>query len=262
MHHSFLSYCTLIEKYFGQYNGLIGKQIEKLIELFDFTGKGTEMGYRTQASAVYSSNIEGNSIDLNSFMNYKLSPGKFKPQKEIQEIENLVLAYQFAQANPLTETNFLHCHKIFAKTLVIKSKQGKYRTEKVGVFGQSGLVYLAIEPELVKEAMTEFFTDLDVLLKRNLSIPEVFYFASLVHLKFVHIHPFRDGNGRAARLIEKWFLSEKLGNDFWKLSSEKYYKEHQSEYYSNINLCVNYYTLNYDKCIPFLLMLPKSMEDK
>jgi Fic family protein len=50
-----------------------------------------------------------------------------------------------------------------------------------------------------------------------LSAEEVFYFASFIHLRFVHIHPFRDGNGRAARLIEKWFIAEKLGKQFWKL---------------------------------------------
>jgi Fic family protein len=252
----------LDDKYFNQYTDLVGNQIEKLIESFDVAEKSTDLGYKTQASAVYSSNIEGNSIDLNSYMNYKLSQEKFKPHKEIQEIENLISAYEYAQSNALTEKNFLQCPKIFAKTLVIKSKQGKYRNEKVGVFGQSGLVYLAVEPELVKETMTEFFNDLDTLLKRDLSKSKAFYFASLIHLKFAHIHPFRDGNGRAARLLEKWFLTEKIGKDFWKLSSEKYYKEHQMDYYNNINLGVNYYKLNYDKCIPFLLMLPKSLENK
>ena len=252
----------LDDKYFNQYRDLVGNQIEKLIESFDFTEKSTDLGYKTQASAVYSSNIEGNSIDLNSYMNYKLSQEKFKPHKEIQEIENLISAYEYAQSNLLTEKNFLQCHKIFAKTLVIKSKQGKYRNEKVGVFGQSGLVYLAVEPEFVKETMTGFFNDLDTLLKRDLSKSEAFYFASLIHLKFAHIHPFRDGNGRAARLLEKWFLTEKIGKDFWKLSSEKYYKEHQMDYYNNINLGVNYYELDYDRCIPFLMMLPRSMENK
>jgi Fic family protein len=124
------------------------------------------------------------------------------------------------------------------------------------------LVYLAIEPEFVKDAMSEFFMDLDVLLQKDLSQSEAFYFASLIHLKFAHIHPFRDGNGRAARLLEKWFLTQKTGKDLWKLSSEKYYKDHQADYYTNINLGVNYYELNYDNCIPFLLMLPNSMENK
>ena len=245
-----------------KYIELIGNQITQLIREFDFSEKSSDLGYKTQASAVYSSNIEGNSIDLNSFMNYKLSSGRLKPHKEVQEIENLIDAYKFAQSTALTEQNFLACHKLFSKTLVIKSQQGRYRNDQVGIFSASGLVYLAIEPQFVNEIMSEFFEDVKTLLNQNLSHSETFYFASLIHLKFAHIHPFRDGNGRAARLLEKWFLATKLGSDFWKISSEKYYKEHQMEYYSNINLGVNYYELNYSKCIPFLLMLPKSLEYK
>ncbi|MEI6090680.1 MAG: Fic family protein [bacterium] len=249
------------DKYYKQYQDLIGVNIDNLIKSFDFNEAETDLGYKTQASAVFSSNIEGNTIDLNSFMNYKLSQEKFKSHKEIREIEDLVSAYEFAQSNQLNEKTFLHCHKIFSKNLVIESKQGKYRTEKVGVFGQSGLVYLAVEPEFVQEEMKEFFKGIADLLKMNLSNSEVFYYASLIHLKFVHIHPFMDGNGRAARLIEKWFISEKLGERFWKLLSEKYYKEHQAKYYNNINLGVNYYELNYDRCLPFLMMLPQAMDN-
>ena len=248
------------KKYYEDYNKLIGNQIDKLIESYDFSAKSIDLGYNTQASAVYSSNIEGNSIDLNSFMNHKLAKTKLKPDKEIQEIENLINAYKFAQNNQLNEKNFQNCHKIFSKTLVIKGNRGKYRNEQVGVFSASGLVYLAIEPEFVPKVMSELFVEIDELLKMNLPSAEVFYFASLIHLNFAHIHPFKDGNGRAARLLEKWFISEKMGEQFWKLSSEKYYKEHQQEYYQKINLGVNYYTINYDKCLPFLLMLPNAIK--
>lgn len=130
----------------------------------------------------------------------------------------------------------------------------------MGVFGKEGLIYLAIEPEYVTQTMRELFEDIEQLLQSELSIEEVFYYASFIHLKFAHIHPFADGNGRCGRLLEKWFLSEKLGFDFWKLPSEEYYKEHRNTYYANINLGVNYYELDYVKSIPFLLMLPESLK--
>ena len=247
-------------KYLSEYLNIIGNEISQLIENFDFSDDNGGFEYLTKASAVYSSNIEGNSIDLNSFMNYELSKEKFKPGKEIQEIENLVKAYEFAQQNKLNETNLLTCHKILSETLLIKSKRGKYRIEQVGVFGKTGLTYLAVEPEFVKREMKKLFSDVSILLKEPLTVPEVFYFASLLHLVFVHIHPFRDGNGRAARLLEKWFITEKLGRKYWKIPSEEYYKTHQEEYYKNLNLGVNYYELNYDYCLNFLTMLPSCLK--
>ncbi|MBK8927054.1 MAG: Fic family protein [Crocinitomicaceae bacterium] len=237
-----------------------GSEISSLIKGFDFSENRGGFEYLTKASAVYSSNIEGNSVDLNSFMNYEMNKDKFKSVKEIDEIENLIEAYEYAQTNVLNEKNLLNCHKIFSDTFLIKSKRGKYRVEPVGVFGTAGLVYLAVEPEFVEREMKLLFQDLNELILSNLSDSEVFYFASLLHLKFAHIHPFRDGNGRAARLIEKWFVAEKLGRDFWKIPSEEYYKNNQKQYYERINLGVNYYQLNYDKCVGFLEMLPNCLK--
>lgn len=247
-------------QYFEVFYSSVGHELRESVRQFDFTEQNGDFGYQTQASAVYSSNIEGNSVDLNSFMNYKLSENKFKPQKELIEIDHLIDAYNFAQNEILTEKNFLKAHKILSKTLLIVGLRGKYRNDKVGVFGQSGLVYLAIEPEYVAKTMNDFFGEISVLLSSNLTLEEIFYFASFIHLRFVHIHPFRDGNGRAARLLEKWFLTQKLGIEFWKVPSEKYYKDHRTQYYEHINLGVNFYMLNYDKCLPFLSMLPQSLK--
>ena len=247
-------------KYLDIYKKSIGNEIPKLIKEFDFSENRGGFEYLTKASAVYSSNIEGNSIDLNSYMNYEMNKDKFKAGKEIEEIEDLIEAYEFAQKNKLNEKNVLNCHKIFSDTLLIRSKRGKYRIEQVGVFGKSGLAYMAVEPEFVENEMKTFFQDLNELILSDQNEIEVFYFASLIHLRFAHIHPFRDGNGRAARLIEKWFITEKLGRDFWKISSEEYYKKNQARYYETINLGVNYYELNYDKCIEFLEMLPNCLK--
>ncbi|MFO7843553.1 MAG: Fic family protein [Bacteroidales bacterium] len=247
-------------KYLDKYNESIGNEISKLIKNFDFSENSGGFEYLTKSSAVYSSNIEGNSIDLNSYMNYEMNKDKFKVGKEIEEIEDLIEAYGFAQNNRLNEKNLLNCHKIFSDTLLIRSKRGKYRIEKVGVFGKSGLAYMAIEPELVEKEMKMFFQDINELISTNLNETEVFYFASLIHLRLAHIHPFRDGNGRAARLIEKWFVAEKLGRDFWKMPSEEYYKKNQAKYYETINLGVNFYELNYDRCIEFLKMLPNCLK--
>lgn len=247
-------------KYLDAYIKSIGHEIPILIVNYDFSENRGGFEYLTKSSAVYSSNIEGNSIDLNSYMNYEMNKDKFKVGKEIEEIEDLIEAYGFAQNNKLNEKNLLNCHKIFSDTLLTRSKRGKYRIEQVGVFGKSGLAYMAVEPEFVEQEMKVFFQDINELISSELNEIEVFYYASLIHLRLAHIHPFRDGNGRAARLIEKWFVAEKLGRDFWKMPSEEYYKKNQAKYYETISLGVNFYELNYDKCIGFLEMLPNCLK--
>ncbi|MBW4889716.1 Fic family protein [Mucilaginibacter sp. HMF5004] len=89
----------------------------------------------------------------------------------------------------------------------------------------------------------------------------MFFFASLIHLVFVKIHPFNDGNGRTGRLIEKWFLAQKLGDKAWFIQSEKnYYQQHQT-YYNNLRaLGLEYPELDYDKALLFLLMLPGALD--
>lgn len=245
---------------FESYVNRYGAQLQQLLQAFDAEQQQADLMYTTQASAVFSSNIEGNSIDLNSYMNLKLAGQLKKPQKELKEIEDLVAAYQFAQQEKLTEKNLLKAHKQLSKTFLIAGLRCKYRNDKVGVFGKSGLVYMAVEPELVQQVMKDFFIEIETLLATNLTVEEVFYYAAFLHLRFAHIHPFRDGNGRAARLLEKWFLAQKAGDKFWKLASEKYYKDHQADYYRNINLGVNYYELNYQQAVPFLGMLTQSLQ--
>lgn len=157
-------------KYLNDYQNTNGNQIPKLIEEFDYSDSRGSFDFLTKSSAIYSSNIEGNSIDLNSYMNYELNKDKFKAGKEIDEIEDLIEAYKFAQNNKLNEINLLNCHKIFSNTLLIRSKRGKYRTEKVCVFSKSGLAYLAIEPEYVEQEMKIFFKDLNYLIDSELNL--------------------------------------------------------------------------------------------
>lgn len=248
------------KSYLNMYMQQIGNTIHSLIETFNFSEENKTFDYLTKSSAVYSSNIEGNTIDLNSFMNYELTKKNFKPTKEVEEIESLIEAYKYAQDNVLNESGLLKCHKILSTTLLIESKRGLYREEPVGVFGKTGLIYLAVEPEYVKKEMKLFFDDVSLLLKSELSKEEVFYHASLIHLRFVHIHPFMDGNGRAARLLEKWFISQKLGHVFWEIPLEEFYKDNQKKYYTSIDLGVNYYEIDYSRCIDFLLLSPKCLK--
>jgi Fic family protein len=216
--------------------------------------------YRSVAS-VFSSKIEGENIEMDSYIKHKRDGLSFQVDYT-KKIDDLYNAYLFAQENQLNEGNIKEAHKLASKHIVDTVWQGKYRTQNMYVATDDGKIeYVATMPYEVPTEIQKFFADLTVLLKAALSVEEVFYYASMIHLVFVKIHPWNDGNGRSARLIEKWFLAQKLGDKAWFILSEKmYYQQHQS-YYKNIRMLgLEYEDLDYGKALPFLLMLPNSLK--
>jgi Fic family protein len=212
------------------------------------------------AGAVASAQIEGSTLDLNSF--YRSKQNKTN-KKQVTEIENLLTAYEYARQYELTEDNLLKCHKVLAKafTNITKKQKGEYRQTKVGINSWHGLVYLAVEPQFVHTEMAKLFKDTNDLRQQNLSLKDVLYYASCIHYVFAKIHPFADGNGRVARLLEKWFLAKSLGEVAWSIPTEKFYYDNRQTYYANLNIGVNYYESleKIDQILPFLLLLPKAV---
>jgi len=223
-----------------------------------------DFGYVRKASAVYSSMIEGNIIDLDTYYKYYTS-GMNINTKSFKEIKDLEDAYLFAQDHVINEKNILYAHKLLTKSSAIEKKyRGSYRDRNVSVMKNGNeVVYSGADKEVVEIEMNKLFKDISILRKRNLTISQVFYFASMIHLIFVAIHPFADGNGRTARLIEKWFLVSKLGKDAWSINSEKLYLRRNFSYHKNINkVGASYKSVDYDYSISFLKMLPMALKIK
>jgi len=216
--------------------------------------------FYTSVSAVFSSKIEGENIELDSFIKHKRFGTKYKPDYT-RKIDDLYEAYLFAQKTKLAGKTLEKVHAILTRNILQKSQQGKMRTGNMYVLTNDGKIeYAAVAPEKVKPEMKKLYADIETLLFNELSFEEVFFFASLLHLVFVKIHPFEDGNGRTARLLEKWFISQKLGDKAWFIQSERNYYEQHSTYYKNIrSLGIDYEDLNYSAALPFLLMLPESL---
>ena len=217
--------------------------------------------FYTSVASVYSNKIEGEAIELDSYIKHKAMGMEFKPDYT-KKIDDLYYAYTFAKQNPPTPQNIAKAHTLLARNFVEEHKLGRFRPHKMYVVTDDGRIeYVAASPYEVEQEMQKLYGDIAGLLQSGLNVQEIFYYAAFIHLVFVKIHPWTDGNGRSARLLEKWFLAQQLGEKAWFLQSEKmYYQQHQT-YYKNIRLVgIEYSELDYNQALPFLLMLPKSVE--
>ncbi|TSJ44585.1 hypothetical protein FO440_10550 [Mucilaginibacter corticis] len=249
---------ALLEDYCGHVSQTMA---EKFDALKDSELSVDAFSFYTSVSAVFSSKIEGEKMELDSFIKHKLMGVKFTPD-HTQKIDDLYEAYQFAKKTPLNEDSVKEAHTLLTAHILQKQQRGALRTGNMFVTTSDGKIeYVACAPGIVKTEINKLYNDIAVLLNTELRIEEAFFFAALIHLAFVKIHPFNDGNGRTARLLEKWFLAQKLGDKAWFIQSEKsYYTDHQT-YYSNIRLLgLEYELLDYNRALPFLLMLSEALE--
>ncbi len=228
------------------------KKLDLPVESFQF--------YKS-VSSVYSSKIEGEEIDFDSYFKHKFLKVKFKPDYT-RKADDLYAAYDFIDNNKLTFENVQKAHSILSKTLLPKSQQGLVRSNPMFVINSEDKIeYVAASPGILKSELDKLFHDIVLLQDAELNPFEILYYASLLHLVFVKIHPFQDGNGRTARLIEKWFLIEKIGQKASSIQLEKNYFKKLVDYYTNIrNLGIEYEELDYSKSLDFLLMTAQGID--
>jgi Fic family protein len=236
------------------------KLIKDLASLEDAPLSTPNFSFYTSVASVFSSKIEGEQIELDSFIKHKRDGISFQPDYT-KKIDDLYDAYEFAKKNELTRENIVTGHKILTRHILSQDRQGKVRNGIMYVATPDGkMEYIAANPAIVNKELTLLYEDIESLVSKNLDISEAFFFASIIHLVFVKIHPWDDGNGRTARLLEKWFIAKTIGEKAWFIQSEKYYYEHHQQYYQNLRrLGLEYEELKYKEALPFLLMLPESL---
>ena len=218
--------------------------------------------FYNSVSSVYSSKIEGEEIDFDSYYKHKFLKVQFTADYT-KKADDLYNAYEFIEENNLTLENVKKAHAILSQNLLSKNQQGFIRTNPMFVINSNDQIeYVAASPELVNLELEKLFRDIATLQNNRLNSYEIFYYASLIHLVFVKIHPFQDGNGRTARLLEKWFLIEKLGKKAYSIQLEKNYYLNLTDYYLNLKkLGLEYDNLDYKKSLDFLLMTAKSLNE-
>ena len=103
------------------------------------------------------------------------------------------LLFHLARGQGITEANVKELHRLFYYRIDAK-QAGKYRKRRVLITGTD---FIPPVPERIPELMKSFIAGLSDL-KARLHPVE---FAATIHKDLVTIHPFIDGNGRAARLL-------------------------------------------------------------
>jgi len=221
-------------------------QKELPVDYFDF--------YNVNAS-VFSSRIEGEAIDFDSFFKHKFTGGQYR-ENYTQKADDLFDAYKFIANREINFGNLLQAHEILSRHLLQKIQRGKFRTQPVFVVDEEGkIAYVTASQDIIEVEMTKLINDIDNLSHQELSVPEIFYYAAYMHLVLVKIHPFQDGNGRMGRLLEKWFLMQKLGKKAMSISLEKNYFNQLEKYYANIRkIGLEYEDLDYHQAFDFLSM--------
>src|SRR3990167_1690136 len=101
------------------------------------------------------------------------------------------------------------------------------------------IVYLPPNVQDVKSLMEDIVS----FINNNRSKIDPLILAGIFHKQMVLIHPFADGNGRAARLATKALLAQMGLNTFNLFSFENYYNKNVTKYFQNVGEIGNYYEL-------------------
>ena len=131
--------------------------------------------------------------------------------------------------DPFSIKDLKKIHAIIGKDVVRNA--GEFRTGNEGVTDENGnVVFIAPPPEFVNAQMTNLLK----WCKENYKNVNPLITSSIFHYEFVFVHPFRDGNGRTARLWQNCLLG-KWKNIFYYLPIENYIKDNQDDYYRAIS---------------------------
>ncbi len=205
--------------------------------------------YRMKKEAIlsmvhHSTAIEGNT--LNEFEIKKVLEGKKIDAipREIYEVKNYKKALDWISkkiSTNISEKDVLRIHALLSVNILPKNRSGKYRKEPVYVVSRTPISqkirYTAPDHKNVSKLVAGLCEWIKLSKKNSLS-PIII--AGIAHAEMAAIHPFIDGNGRAARLLATLILyTEK--NDFRKLLAlENYYNTNRPAYYDAIHLGKNY----------------------
>ena len=199
--------------------------------------------------------IEANSLSFEQVKDIIDGKTVIGPQDEIQEVKNAYEAYKLIkEVNQYSIKDLKKIHGVM--TYLTVDESGEFRKGNEGVFDENGnCIHVCPPPEQVDGLMKQLFN----WIKNNNGIVHPLILSSVFHYEFVFIHPFKDGNGRTARLWQNVILSN-WEEIFEYVPIESQIKKYQEKYYSAIANCDH--NGNSTEFIEFILkMIDETLED-
>ena len=189
-------------------------------------------------SVHYSTRIEGNTLTLEQVESLLRGRQIAAPVSQQQEALNYREAMQYAQvvANApsprISEETVKTIHFLVTKSLPGGYNPGQYRFVQNFVINSATQrpLFRPPSPDRVQPLMEEYVQWLNTPRE---GLPP-YYRAALAHLNFVAIHPFDDGNGRTARILEALVLYLAGNRSQELVSLEAYFGRDTQGYYRAI----------------------------
>lgn len=186
--------------------------------------------------AYYSSHIEGAVTSLEVALLHLNKPSrKDYGDESLQMIINNRDALEYIRGqstNPFSHEMICGLHKILLRNTHKKRPiiVGAYRKGPIYVVdGQGQVVYEGPPASEVMQMMESYVQWINSASEIHPLIK-----AAFVHLYFVHVHPFDDGNGRSARALSNLYLMKQDYQFINFLAPSDYFDHHRNEYYRAI----------------------------
>ena len=146
--------------------------------------------------------IEANSLSFDQVMDIIDGKSVIGPLDDIQEVKNAYDAYNLIdKVDQYSIKDLKLVHGVMTHLLIDES--GKFRKGNEGVFDENGVcIHVCPPPEQIDSLMTQLFE----WMKECSEFLHPLILSSIFHYEFVFIHPFKDGNGRMARLWQNVIL--------------------------------------------------------
>ncbi|MBI3292590.1 MAG: Fic family protein [Elusimicrobia bacterium] len=184
--------------------------------------------------AHYSTRIEGNPLTLPEVEALAAGKDLQVEERAKREVLNYFAALRWIWRSSLKvihEADLLKLHRLLTQDILSANEVGAYKAQPNAVFAGGQIIYRPPPPELCPELTKELLKWLNSSDSLN-EHPVIA--AAIAHHRFVSIHPFMDGNGRAARALESWILFRREFDTHHIFALDEFFDHDRQRYYREI----------------------------